>query len=628
VADTVTIHTQIQKWESLGYITEGVDKLSFKPLKELHYISKTSKYQSFYYLINNNIILIRSNNKPNRDDVLYTLKKLDNYLHSTTQSFTLIWDIKSITYLNVKIRKVLERANQNLAPMLKKIFIVTDGLKLELMKIYKKVKPEYSEHIFTTSSIETAIKLAYTGQLPDETISPKRQETSYDDYSKEELIQLIKDKDQDTDNKLSNLLRAIGSISWNSKFKPVTVVCDEQDPFYQVYTAINILQNDIIEIIEDLKDLNKNLELKVAERIVDIIDKESNLRVILDNSDSRTWLINNRYELIDFNNDFVKGFENEHSVAPKVKDNILEIISNPEDSKKWKQRFDKALSGSQGKYLDYITTGGMERVYEVRTFPIKEVGKIKGVSTSLKDITDLKRSELKLIEKNKDLQKVNNELDSFVYRVSHDLRAPLTSILGLIELIKSEDDPNTIKTYIDLQEKSVRKLDNFIQDIINISRNARQDLSIDRINFEEILDQVFEENQYSNLSNKIENRLSLNIKDSFYSDMRRIKIIFNNLISNSIKYTNPYCSNPFVGIDIKVNANEAIIEIIDNGIGIEKQHIGKIFNMFYRADQNKSGSGLGLYIVRETVDKLKGNISVTSNVNVGTNFKIILPNFK
>ena len=127
---------------------------------------------------------------------------------------------------------------------------------------------------------------------------------------------------------------------------------------------------------------------------------------------------------------------------------------------------------------------------------------------------------------------------------------------------------------------------------------------------------------------KIRKEISINSKYDLYTDARRLEIIFNNLISNAIKYHNYNQADPFLSIEIDVRRAKCVIDIIDNGCGISAEHLDKIFKMFYRATENSVGSGLGLYITKETVEKLKGTISVRSFVKTGTRFTIVLPNRK
>jgi signal transduction histidine kinase len=255
---------------------------------------------------------------------------------------------------------------------------------------------------------------------------------------------------------------------------------------------------------------------------------------------------------------------------------------------------------------------------KLKTFPIQETGKIKGVSVFIEDITQLKRSHLKLIEKNRDLQKVNKELDSFVYRVSHDLRAPLTSILGLISLMKIETNPEKVNEYIALQEKSILKLDLFIKEIINLSRNSRLGITVSEIDFEALVKEIYEGQHYASSSDNIRRLVEVESGIHFFTDRQRLSIILHNLISNGLKYVDPHEADPYVKVQVSTADDKCIIEVIDNGIGISEVFLPKIFEMFFRATQDFSGSGLGLYIVRETVEKLKGKITVKSGVRQGS----------
>ena len=105
-------------------------------------------------------------------------------------------------------------------------------------------------------------------------------------------------------------------------------------------------------------------------------------------------------------------------------------------------------------------------------------------------------------------------------------------------------------------------------------------------------------------------------------------IIFNNLISNSIRYCDLSKERPFIYIRVSESYGKIIIEVEDNGIGISDQHLKRIFEMFYRADESSAGSGLGLYIVREAINLLGGYINVASTPDIGTTFTIQLPNYK
>jgi len=242
------------------------------------------------------------------------------------------------------------------------------------------------------------------------------------------------------------------------------------------------------------------------------------------------------------------------------------------------------------------------------------------------EISFRKRAEDKLKVTNRQLRKANVELDNFVYKVSHDLRAPIASVLGLVNLAKKENKFDTLKQYFDMVGRSAVQQDSFIRDILDLSRNSRLLIDKKRINWQELINDTFDHLKFSVKDKAIDRKININGKSSFYSDQRRIKVIFNNLISNAIRYSNG--KDPIIEIDVKINKTNANISISDNGVGIEKKHQKKVFEMFYRATDANAGSGLGLYIVKESIDKLNGNIDMMSDVGIGTKFLISLPNLK
>jgi len=127
-------------------------------------------------------------------------------------------------------------------------------------------------------------------------------------------------------------------------------------------------------------------------------------------------------------------------------------------------------------------------------------------------------------------------------------------------------------------------------------------------------------------NSKVAIHINVDNKMPFHSDKSRIGVVLNNLVSNAIRYQNPEAEHPYVDIEVDTTAEEALIRVKDNGIGISKENQVKIFDMFYRVSESSVGSGLGLYIVKETLDKLKGQITVESELGKGTEFNIRISN--
>lgn len=234
------------------------------------------------------------------------------------------------------------------------------------------------------------------------------------------------------------------------------------------------------------------------------------------------------------------------------------------------------------------------------------------------DITERKKVE-------EELKVRNTELDNFVYKVSHDLRAPLSSILGLVNLARLPGNNDNPMDYINIIGSKVEDLDHFIGDVLSHSKNLKMDVSIARVDFNTIISRTFTDLNY--LEGAADMMIYRRVDDhEFYSDPWRISEIFRNLVSNAIKYRQINGPAPEIRIEINCGATQTEIVFADNGIGIEKENLAKIFEMFYRATVQSDGSGIGLYIVKNAVEKLGGTISVHSEIGVGTTFTIILPN--
>ncbi|HEY5825773.1 MAG TPA: HAMP domain-containing sensor histidine kinase [Cyclobacteriaceae bacterium] len=226
--------------------------------------------------------------------------------------------------------------------------------------------------------------------------------------------------------------------------------------------------------------------------------------------------------------------------------------------------------------------------------------------------------------KKEDLEKINGELDRFVYSASHDLRAPLLSIQGLVSIALSETDNSNDKRYYSLIGDRVSKLDEFIKEIIEYSRNARTVINYEEIKLKELAEEVIGNLQYMEGTDQIDIYI-LAPDEPMLLDKSRTKIILSNIISNAIKYHNLRQENPWVEVKTITDSNNYVISIADNGTGILPDKVDRVFDMFFRATDRSAGSGLGLFIVKEAVDKLGGKIALKSEYGKGSEFIITLP---
>ena len=234
------------------------------------------------------------------------------------------------------------------------------------------------------------------------------------------------------------------------------------------------------------------------------------------------------------------------------------------------------------------------------------------------DITERKLKENELINR-------NFELDSFVYRASHDLKAPLNSIMGLIAIIRDEEERDTIIKYIKMMDKSVKKLDEFIRQLTQFSQDARVSIVRSKIDLKAFIEELLEDLMFMENAKRLRVVIDVEQSEDYYSDPVRLGIIFNNLLSNAIKYQDLEKEDSQLLVQIRADANMASCRFADNGQGIDEEHQEKVFDLFFRASIQASGSGLGLYITHNAIEKLGGEISVKSIVGEGTNFMVNLP---
>jgi len=263
---------------------------------------------------------------------------------------------------------------------------------------------------------------------------------------------------------------------------------------------------------------------------------------------------------------------------------------------------------------DYILKGNLSRLPSAIRRAIKErrLEKLKS------------EARYALRKQNRELVKVNSELDNFVYSVSHQLRGPLASVMGLLNVVDSK--PKNIDEIHSMMRQSVLKLDETLKEIIDYSNNARTEIGNAEIDWKDLIVKSFEKQHYlPNAGN-----VKLIVDDSeaqfpFYSDPQRLGVIFSSLYSNCILY----CARdkePLITTKVKVAYDTVTISVTDNGIGISESCMPLVCNMFYRANERSTGAGLGLYITKETVRKLEGNLEISSVETNGTTVTVTLPN--
>jgi PAS domain S-box-containing protein len=384
--------------------------------------------------------------------------------------------------------------------------------------------------------------------------------------------------------------------------------------FLPVYDDENTLTNICFTAL-DITDR------KAAE--LELIDSEARFRSLVQNSSDMITVVDEQGK-INYVSESVSKMLGFHS-SDIVNHSLDEFIHRDDHTAYHALLKQVQQSGSEENFsVEYRMINASKQYLYIESVWNNQLGNknILGMVVNSRDITQRKEAEM-------ELKRTNFELDSFVYRASHDLRAPLRSVLGLLNLIKADSNPDNSLKYISLAEKSINKLDTFIIDLTNFSRNTRLEIKKELIQFDAIIEECIQNHMYMENAARVKPIVEIAPNIEFYSDPSRINILLSNLISNAIKYqrTEPELES-FFKVQIESSGSGVLITVSDNGKGIGEEYLNQIFEMFFRASEDSYGSGLGLYITKQVVEKLGGKITVNSKIKEGTTFTVFLPSLK
>ncbi|WP_200976127.1 hybrid sensor histidine kinase/response regulator [Echinicola sp. 20G] len=250
---------------------------------------------------------------------------------------------------------------------------------------------------------------------------------------------------------------------------------------------------------------------------------------------------------------------------------------------------------------------------------------IEQIKNAIKTAADIFFTRKELKEKNARLEKMHSEMNQFVYSLSHELRGPLMSISGVSKLAKMESTDRAILEYFEMIDSATVKLDDFIYKMLDFYRSTKIDNVVTSINFEELLAEQYEAYMSKWDMNGINVEINVEQDEKFNSDEAKLRVIFNNLFGNAYKFQNEEAIDKFIKINVEVADGSALIKVADNGIGIDEKYQEEVFDLFHRATQKNVGSGIGLYMVKESVEQLKGKIELISSLGKGTEFRITIP---
>ncbi len=247
---------------------------------------------------------------------------------------------------------------------------------------------------------------------------------------------------------------------------------------------------------------------------------------------------------------------------------------------------------------------------------LDEKGKLIRIDGIVSDISKRKKAERLKDEK-------IYEMNNFLYRTTHDLKSPLASLSGLINLTEKQEKNKNTKELFDLMKLCLNKMNEMLNSLVEIIQNSNRGISADVIDFRILVEEIKNNLKFLPAFEGINFKFEIHQKNEFRTDKKLLATILQNLIDNAAKYRKT--ENPEIQIKISEDEKGVKITVHDNGIGIPEKLQERIFDMFFRATEFSQGSGLGLYIVNNSVKKLFGKIEVESSAGNGSIFTVYLP---
>lgn len=377
---------------------------------------------------------------------------------------------------------------------------------------------------------------------------------------------------------------------------------------------------------ELLQRTGEVLSVRIEELLsrIELEDLEQRHLAIINSTPNSFLLFDSSLQLMSFNTAAIKSWRYFTGLGLEVGMKYKNII--PEDlKKKFKTLSLKSLQDDQAE--EYLTWRFQEKEFRLKVnfAPARNrKGEIFGFTLLVEDVSALYQANETLRAKNFDLEQGHKELDKFVYSISHDLRAPLSSMMGLVNLIENAQQLPETKIYAKMLQDAAESMDSYIRNVLEYSRNKRFEIELEEVHLPEVFRELEEKFKFIPGYRELKFESDLQVK-TIRSDAYRIEIILNNLLSNAIKYRDVAKRESRCKITISESDQHYEIRVSDNGIGIPKDKVGDLFNMFFKVQSDHPGSGLGLYILKEVVGNLNGEVKVESKLKKGSTFIILLP---
>lgn len=348
--------------------------------------------------------------------------------------------------------------------------------------------------------------------------------------------------------------------------------------------------------------------------------KSEVMRAVFEQSMDGMLVVDEDQKVLDFNQVYLEMFKLDPEFL--VNEDPARVIDYSVRQLRQTERYRKEIYDlirhpnlKQSSIIEFLDGRIVERFTEILKIRQEAAGRI----LFYRDISEATEQLNKLMER-------TYELDSFIYSASHDLKAPLNTIMGLLDIVKGEELGENVRRFVELMEIPIEKLNFYILNLARFAQNEKYEIQNQIIDLEELIRETLADSRSIQGMEKIEIFREISEHGAFYSDPVRLKAILQNIFSNAVKFRDETKDQCWIRIHVEPVDQGIEIKIKDNGIGIAQDHLSKIYNLFYRASAHAPGSGLGLYVVQQTLNKIGGNVECASRLQSWTEFRVQIPN--
>ncbi|MES2731288.1 MAG: PAS domain-containing protein [Bacteroidota bacterium] len=412
----------------------------------------------------------------------------------------------------------------------------------------------------------------------------------------------------------------------------ITHLKQTEDELRKALFQLNEANEALTRTEETLKELNTDLEERIGQSMLELAASNERFELVAQATNDAIWDRNYGEDYIHWNQSFeqIFGYINDEEKKNPTVDTWFERM-HPEDRESVRQAVEHSIYTSNtswgSEYRFLRSDGTYAYVLSRAVILYDDFQKPHRLVGSMMDISHLKETEFTLQKQNKELVKINDDLDNFIYVASHDLKHPVTNLEGLLAMLREHLQPQQdeeSEKWLSLMDVSTVRLKKTIQDIAEISKVQKGlEEAYEVLYFASVLDEV--KIDIANLIAQAGATITTDfkVKEIGYSH-KNLRSILYNLLSNALKYRSP--DRPVV-VQLATYWQEGniILTVQDNGLGLNAQQQAKLFTMFKRLHTHVEGTGIGLYMIKRIIENNGGRIFVTSESQVGTTFTI---NFK